>query len=127
MKKTSKFIALLLMATIALTSCKDNKKSSENEEDKKESKADDKNDKTSSVGNTSTSNTSENNLESDAVRLAALSCNFQKAKASGDTALIMRIDKEGQAFSDMIKAKYKSEKEKEKFQEIFKSEFSKCK
>jgi outer membrane protein assembly factor BamD (BamD/ComL family) len=87
MKKSSKFIALLLMATISLTSCKD----------KKESKADDKNDKTSSVGNTSTTNTSENNLESDAVRLAALSCNFVKAKASGDTALIMRIDKEGQA------------------------------
>ena len=105
------------MATITLTSCKD----------KKESKADDKNDKTSSVGNTSSSNTSGNNLESDAVRLAALFCNYQKAKASGDSKLIMRIDKEGEAFSNMIMAKYKSEKEQEKLQEIFKSEVSKCK
>jgi hypothetical protein len=127
MKKTTQILALLLMATITLTSCKDNKKSSEKDEEKKESKADDKNDETSSVGNTSSSNTSGNNLESDAVKFASLICNFQKAKASGDTVLIMRIDKEGQAFSDMIKAKYKSEKEKEKFQEILKSEASKCK
>jgi hypothetical protein len=129
MKKTSKFIALLLMATIALTSCKDNKKSSEKDEDKKESKADDKNDKQESALE---------EAKNDAVKLAKITCEYKMiAKDSANMGQNLEKVKEFEKIASDIQDKYTDKlksmtgKDKEAMQKVLKKsyedELAKCK
>jgi uncharacterized protein (DUF305 family) len=129
MKKTSKFIALLLMATIALTSCKDNKKSSEKDEDKKESKADDKNDNQESALE---------EAKNDAVKLAKITCEYKMiAKDSANMGQNLEKVKEFEKIASDIQDKYTDKlksmtgKDKEAMQKVLKrsyeDELAKCK
>ena len=129
MKKTSKFIALLLMATITLTSCKDNKKSSEKDEDKKESKADDKNDKQESALE---------EAKNDAVKLAKITCEYKMiAKDSANMGQNLEKVKEFEKIASDIQDKYTDKlksmtgKDKEAMQKVLKKsyedELAKCK
>jgi len=121
MKNTSKFLALLLMAAITLTSCKDNKKTSDKDEEKKESKADEKKADDKIESNPT------NDLKSEALKLGLLACSFQKAIASGDTLLSIKLDKEGAEFSKNLFKKYSSPNEQKEINDILKSELQKCK
>jgi hypothetical protein len=119
MKKTTQLIAFLMIATIALTSCDSNKKSDDKEGNKKE--------KTSNDESKSQTSSTANSLEADALKIATLYCAYQKSIASGDTALTLKLDKEGETFTNSVFKKYANEADQKKIQDIIKAEIEKCK
>lgn len=121
MKKISKLLALLMFAVITFASCDSNKKASDKDKDN------DKKEKTSSEATKLQSSASLSSLEADALKIASLYCSYQKSIASGDTVLMMQLDKEGESFSNSVFEKYTNEADQKKIQDIIKTQIEKCK